>query len=228
MNEIHLEQNHRDCHNIERLSYLKSDELSTDESNTLQKHLENCDNCRAKYQEIQLLIQQLAFKKSSIINPDVKNNIEDRVLQQISGIRKKSESKTIIYLKSAFAAASVLFFFFFSAEQINTISKITKLEDRLEKENQSIESTFRKGDLLINNHFFCWEEIASAIPIDLDSEKLDKKILSKFLNKNSLSLRNLSLVEQKQIIGNLLAQTNLKIPMLLGIETFQTYYAIPD
>ena len=54
------------CEEIEKLKYLKDNELSAEESEILRLHLQNCEDCRKEYQDISILIQKAEFETPSI------------------------------------------------------------------------------------------------------------------------------------------------------------------
>lgn len=156
-----------DCNGQEPLLYLKQDELSLDEQKSLEQHLNQCDSCLSKYEEIQRFFDSSKFQPTNNQHQRLVNQIREDFLRLIPAIQKPSSN--IIFrpkFKRLLVAASILFFLVFSIEQVSTISKISKLESRINQRTNASESLHHKGDMLALNHFISWDEIKStAFPI---------------------------------------------------------------
>ena len=153
------------CEEIEKLLFLKAEELSAFEKDKLQDHLEKCENCRNEYERNMDLLGKSNFKSPAFNTGFLENRIiktlEQRQLPKSIG---KAAPGRRQFLK-ALAVASVFFFIIFSVEQVNTVKKITRLEQKLAGSNGN--TINQKGQVLVLNHFYNMDDLKQIINPDL-------------------------------------------------------------
>ena len=215
-NEITDIVSEKECQAIERLLYLKDDELSAEERSRLKDHLEDCSYCVNEYNEIHSLKQKTYFEPYTE-NPEFLIDGIQKKLQDLGSESRRRIKPWILQkpIQRILAAACVLLFLVFSIEQVNTISKISKLENRIQEQASSSYLDRQKGELLVINHFISWDEIKATASIHLNLESYRGLLRSQLKKNNWLTWqKGLSFRDRNSIIEDLLNKVSSDIPLL--------------
>ena len=183
------------CEEIEKLMYLKQDELSQEEIDILQDHLKECKECRKEYEEVRHFLDQAKYE-----NPAIDSRfLEARVVEALNRNQEKRLEKGLkpvrkLILK-ALSIAAVFFFIIFSIEQLNTVKKISSLEQKLAIRNGT--TIKPKGQVLVLNHFYDMDDLKQILSPDLNyqvdlspifSKTTDNSLILSILNKGDKKL----------------------------------------
>jgi hypothetical protein len=149
------------CEEIEKLLFLKAEELSAIEKDKLQDHLDKCQECRAEYERNMQLLENIRFRSPSFNS----GFMESRIIQNLEKHQDSNLNRKPILVRRQFlkalAVASVFFFIIFSVEQANTVKKITRLEKKLAETNGK--TIHQKGQLLVLNHFYTMDDLKQIV-----------------------------------------------------------------
>ncbi len=219
----------KECQLIEPLMFLKPDELSGEETSLLKKHLKQCNDCLKKNQDINKYLTDIAFQPVLEMYPDFKTKIESQIQNSISTLILKNKSRHTIFLKRALVAACILFFIAFSTEQLKTISKISNLENRVNNNPELSMATHHKGEILVINHFFSWDELVAVTSDNIRPRIIDDKVNLRSTMKNrEFSLRKLSLVENRDAVLELIGKSGFSFPMIQRFESLKILNVNPQ
>ncbi len=207
---------HTNCQSIEPLLYLKADELSIDEKTSLQHHLMQCQSCNKSHEEIQKLFDQTKFEPYTDQHDHLAGQIEKDIKLLLSPNSKPYQLFILTTnVKRLLVAASVLFFLTFSVEQVSTISRISKLEKRISQSTMASELVRQKGELLVINHFFSWDDIKSTAFSNLKSRYPEGISLISNSNKSWESWqKKLTPIEKRGLFIELVKKSSIKFPLI--------------
>jgi len=215
-NEMNNKIPDSNCAAIEALLYLKDEELTPEELNIRKYHIDRCAKCMAKFNEIQAQQQKNKFEPFTGSSEELIEAIQTRIDNLPNQVYRRV--RPWIFQKQVqriLAAACVLLFIVFSVEQVNTISRISNLETRIQNRAPSSYLQGRKGELLVINHFISWDDIKASASRHLNLESYEGLLLSQLPKSKWISWQQgLSPIERNNFIRDLINKVPTDFPLL--------------
>jgi len=184
------------CKDVQKLIYLKENELAQHERRVLAQHLEQCEACRF---ERDLFLKELDAVKSVKKKPVLKNpglltsdimrsvrNLEKYSKQHANPLDKLLDIFSLQSVRFVFATGVVLIIGFFFIQEITVLNRLNHLEQRLAQ--QGTASTLTA--------FSETKNVMSLIGKKNEQVVIDKKLLNEFLKSyGELQMKNRLLLQ---------------------------------
>ena len=175
------------CEEIERLLYLKKDELSEEERSSLYNHLQGCESCKQEYGSVSQFLERAQFTSPSMDSRFIEARITDSFKKYQDNKLYKNSFAIRRNILKALSIASVFFLIIFSVEQVNTVRKISQLEQKLADTGST--AVQPQKQILVLNHFYDMDDLKQI----LNPDNLSQAGMVSFLPPGSSDLLNINL-----------------------------------